>query len=181
MFYVFVLFRYMNTIQEKRKSILTLNKNFRSHEWELVKLLDKEIISIFLKYCIQCFFMTYLQNQEQSSLWFKTSTRQPLIAVMRWEVFLWATTDDMPFLSWCGIGNNVHLWLVSLLNSISMWIIQNQSYPCRSRVMVLYLTHRWGDKEDHTFPKGISPKVSVMAKLGFEHIYYDITAHHISD
>ena len=31
-----------------------------------------------------------------------------------------------------------------------------------------YLTHNWEDKWVHTFPKGICPKVNVIARLEFE-------------
>ena len=33
--------------------------------------------------------------------------------------------------------------------------------------------HSWEDKEVHTFPKGIYPKVNVIALLGFELAHYD--------
>ena len=36
-----------------------------------------------------------------------------------------------------------------------------------------YLTHSWEDKGVHTFPKGICPKVDVIARLEFELAYYD--------
>ena len=36
-----------------------------------------------------------------------------------------------------------------------------------------YLTHSWEDKGVHTFPKGICPKVNVIARLEFELAYYD--------
>ena len=31
-----------------------------------------------------------------------------------------------------------------------------------------YLTHSWEDKGVHTFPKGICPKVNVIARLEYE-------------
>ena len=31
-----------------------------------------------------------------------------------------------------------------------------------------YLTHSWKDKGTYTFPKGICPKVNVIARLEFE-------------
>ena len=34
------------------------------------------------------------------------------------------------------------------------------------------ITHGWVDKRVHTFPKGISPKVNVIARLEFELIYF---------
>ena len=36
------------------------------------------------------------------------------------------------------------------------------------------LTHSWGDKWVHTFPKGISLKMNLIARLEFEFAYYDV-------
>ena len=40
-----------------------------------------------------------------------------------------------------------------------------------------YLTHSWEDKGVHTFPKGIYPKVNVIAQLEYELTYYDSAVH----
>ena len=40
-----------------------------------------------------------------------------------------------------------------------------------------YLTHRWEDKGVHTFPKGICPKVNIIAQLENELAYYDSAVH----
>ena len=40
-----------------------------------------------------------------------------------------------------------------------------------------YLTHSWEDKGVHTFPKGICPKVNVVARLEYELAYYDSAVH----
>ena len=40
-----------------------------------------------------------------------------------------------------------------------------------------YLTNCWKDKEVHTFPKGICPKVNVIARLEFEFANYDSVVH----
>ena len=40
-----------------------------------------------------------------------------------------------------------------------------------------YLTHSWEDKGVHTFPKGICPKVNVIAPLEYELAYYDSAVH----
>ena len=40
-----------------------------------------------------------------------------------------------------------------------------------------YLTHSWEDKGVHTFPKGICPKVNVIARLESELAYYDSAVH----
>ena len=40
-----------------------------------------------------------------------------------------------------------------------------------------YLTHSWEDKRVHTFPKGICPKVIVIARLEYELAYYNSAVH----
>ena len=40
-----------------------------------------------------------------------------------------------------------------------------------------YLTHSWEDKGVHTFPKGICPKVNIIARLENELAYYDSAVH----
>ena len=42
------------------------------------------------------------------------------------------------------------------------------------------LTHSWEDKGVHTFPKGICPKVKVIAQLEYELSYYDSAGHRIN-
>ena len=42
-----------------------------------------------------------------------------------------------------------------------------------------YLTHSWGDKRVHTFPKGICQKVNVIAQLEFK-FAYEVTVQCIS-
>ena len=44
----------------------------------------------------------------------------------------------------------------------------------------IQLIVRW-DKEVHTFPNGISPKVNVMVRLEFELIYYDVTVQQVNN
>ena len=66
--------------------------------------------------------------------------------------------------------------LVSLFNGISTLfrlfnakaILLEEQY---------YLTHSWEDKGVHTFPKGICPKVNVIARLEYELAYYDSAVH----
>ena len=40
-----------------------------------------------------------------------------------------------------------------------------------------YLTHSWEDKGVYTFPKGICPKMNVIARLEYELAYYDSAVH----
>ena len=66
--------------------------------------------------------------------------------------------------------------LVSLFNGISTLfrlfnakaILLEEQY---------YLTHSWEDKEVHIFPKGICPKVNIIAWLENELAYYDSVVH----
>ena len=41
-----------------------------------------------------------------------------------------------------------------------------------------YLTHSWGGKRIHTFPKGINPKVNLKAPLEFELANYEVVVQH---
>ena len=43
--------------------------------------------------------------------------------------------------------------------------------------MWYYLNLSWKDKGVHTFPKGICPKVNVIARLEYELAYYDPAVH----
>ena len=43
-----------------------------------------------------------------------------------------------------------------------------------------YLTHSWGDKDVHTFPKGISPKVNAIMCLDFKLSYFEVPVLHFS-
>ena len=49
-------------------------------------------------------------------------------------------------------------------------ILPEEQYWC-------YLTHSWEDKGVHTFPKGICPKVNVIARLEYELAYDDSAVH----
>ena len=44
-----------------------------------------------------------------------------------------------------------------------------------------YLTHSWEDKGVHTFPKGICPKVNVLARPEYELAYYDSAVHRFNN
>ena len=52
-----------------------------------------------------------------------------------------------------------HINLCGLFNAKAIIIEEQQWY---------YLTHSWEDKGVYTFPKGICPKVNVIARLQFE-------------
>ena len=46
--------------------------------------------------------------------------------------------------------------------------------------LLYYLTHCLEDKEVHTFPSDISPKVNVIARLEFEHTNCDSVVQHLN-
>ena len=41
-----------------------------------------------------------------------------------------------------------------------------------------YLTHSWGDKRVHAFPKGIRPKMNIRASREFELAYFEAVVQH---
>ena len=78
-------------------------------------------------------------------------------------------------------GKSVHSWwfgLVSLFNGIStVFRLFNAKAILLEEQWRYYLTHSWEDKGVHTFPKGICPKVNVIARLEHELAYYDSAVH----
>ena len=68
--------------------------------------------------------------------------------------------------------------LVSLFNGIStLCRLFNTKAVLLEEQKWYYLTHSWEDNEVHTFPKGICPKVNVIAWLEYELAYYDSAVH----
>ena len=68
--------------------------------------------------------------------------------------------------------NKWHINLRGLFNAKAI-LVEEQGF---------YLTESWveGDKGVLNFPKDIYPKVNVIARLGFEHTYYDVAVQHVS-
>ena len=68
--------------------------------------------------------------------------------------------------------------LVSLFNGIStLFRLFNAKAILPEEQQLYYLTHSWENKGAHTFPKGICPKVNVIAWLEYELAYYDSAVH----
>ena len=69
--------------------------------------------------------------------------------------------------------------LVSLFNGISTlcWLFNAKAILLVEEQYWYYLTHSWEDKGVHTFPKGICPKVNIIAQLEFELAYYNSAVH----
>ena len=71
--------------------------------------------------------------------------------------------------------------LVYLFNGIStLFRLFNAKAILLEEQQWYYLTHSWEDKGVHTFPKGICPKVNVIARLEYELAYYDSAVHHFN-
>ena len=62
--------------------------------------------------------------------------------------------------------------LVSLFNGISTFVGYLKPLLLEE-LWCYYLTHSWKDKGVHTFPKGIYPKMNIIARLEYELAYYD--------
>ena len=71
--------------------------------------------------------------------------------------------------------------LVSLFNGIStLFRLFNAEAILLEEQEWYYLTHSWEDKGVHTFPKGICPRVNVIARLEYKLMYYDSAVHHFN-
>ena len=58
------------------------------------------------------------------------------------------------------------------------WVIQCKVHPCRRAVVVLF-NPLLRDKGVHAFPKSISLKVNVIARLEFELVNFEVAVWHI--
>ena len=80
-----------------------------------------------------------------------------------------------PEIKWCC---KVWFSLASLFNGIStLFRLFNAKAILQEEQLWYYLIHSWEDKGVHTFPKGICPKVNVIARLEYELAYYDSAVH----
>ena len=73
------------------------------------------------------------------------------------------------------------VWFVCVRAFQPLWVIQCQNHHCWKTVMVLF-NQLLGEsiRQFISFPKVISPKVNVIARLEFELAYYDIAVKCIS-
>ena len=78
------------------------------------------------------------------------------------------------------MNKNLHCIIAkqSLFNGIStLFRLFNAKAILIWEQLWYYLTHSWEDKEVHTFPKSVCPKVNVIARLESEIDYNDSAAH----
>ena len=78
---------------------------------------------------------------------------------------LWSSLFESTGSNW--MTDVKHINLLGLFNAKSTLSERQKWY---------YLTHWWESKWVHAFPKGICPKVNVVARLEFELAYYDSSA-----
>ena len=72
----------------------------------------------------------------------------------------------------------IDCWLVSLFNGIStLFRLFNAKAILLEKQLWYYLTHSREDKRVNTIPKGICPKVNVIARLEYELAYYESAVH----
>ena len=56
----------------------------------------------------------------------------------------------------------------------------DQKYLLNNTSLLHHSTHSWEDNRVHTFPKGIGPKVNVIARLEYELAYCDSAVHRLN-
>ena len=69
------------------------------------------------------------------------------------------------------------VWFLSFNGISTLFRLFNAKAILLEEQYWYYLTHSWEDKGVHTFPKGICPKVNVIARLEYELAYYDSAVH----
>ena len=72
------------------------------------------------------------------------------------------------------------IWLIFVLWHINHHGLFNAKVILVEEQQWYYLTNSWGDKEVHTFRRGINPEVNVFAQLEFDFAYYNATVQHFS-
>ena len=90
----------------------------------------------------------------------------------RYDVIIW-TFQPIIFSAHLRFGFFVK-WHIKLCRLFNAKAILREEKWC------YYLTHSWKDKGVHTFPKGIYPKVNLIARLECELAYYDSAVHHFN-
>ena len=68
-------------------------------------------------------------------------------------------------LVWFGFFVKRHINFHGLLSAKVIFVEEQQWY---------YLTHNWGNKGVHTFPKDVSPKVKVTSRPKFKLVYFKV-------
>ena len=101
----------------------------------------------------------WVRDQEKTVVWYSWSMR--FCGVIRQHVF---------FFNW---------WFLCLMAYQVFLCYLMPSHSPRRTVVVLF-NHSWEDKGVHTFPKGICPKVNVIARLEYELAYYDSAVHRLN-
>ena len=84
---------------------------------------------------------------------------------------------DDPRINWVPVATTVNdeLMLLFWFGFFCLMAYQpSWLFTAKATLHESYLTHSWEDKEVHIFPKGIYPKVNIIARLEFELAYYDV-------
>ena len=86
------------------------------------------------------------------------------------KLFVFSFFSFVVKMSWFGLVSlfKWHINLCRLFNAKDI-LLEEQLFN--------YLTDSWEDKRVHTFPKGIYPKVNVIARLEYELAFYDSAVH----
>ena len=73
----------------------------------------------------------------------------------------------------------VNSWFLCF-NDIWNCVLFNAKAVVVEKQLRYYSTHNKGNKGVYTFPKGISPKVNVIARPDFEFTYYNVTVQNVN-
>ena len=141
--------------------------------------------STFIEYFLEANFNFLFNNNLQAFIWlweiiptsYKNFEHSHDFKYSYLILIIYKLLSDLERLFQSNTNNlNTVIWfgLVSLFNGIStlFWLFNAKAILLEEQYWY-YLTHSWEDKGVHTFPKGICPKVNVIARLEYELAYYD--------
>ena len=72
------------------------------------------------------------------------------------------------------------VWFLCFNGISTLFRLFNAKSILLEEQLCYYLTHSWEDKGVHTFPQSICLKVNVIARLEYEHAFYDSAVHHFN-
>ena len=80
------------------------------------------------------------------------------------------------------VGVQGLVWFLCLIAYQYLWVIQCQIHLCWRTVLILFdsYLYSWGDEGVHTFPKGISLKVNIIAWLEIKFAYLKTTVQYFT-
>ena len=119
-------------------------------------------------------YLSYVSHSFSFILWSARTAKSAILQILSFFFFFcWLLIG----LVWFVCMSKSQKSLCVLFWHINLCMLFNAKATLLEEQYWYYLTHSWEDKGVDTFPKGICPKVNVIAQLEYELAYYDFAVH----